>query len=615
MILADHEAVAESIRQGKVDKATKVPMPSVPGIIAAAKAIPNSLKAETLVAYTYKLLNGFLRKGLCVVACAADGSTVEQSVQNTLTSKAKKKCTIHFKHPKGGNITLEISLFGKYFISKEACDIMKILVQGLHKLVLVYRDLPDIYPLLLWLLSTEICEHVFGLCRQIQPDFTVLDFYYMVPRLFIRLREAAFFKSASNGKERASGYNHLYHNVRGINLNALSTYPTDGEMQDAIQSAYKEAENLWHLLGFTPSDLDDAIHEHLPSIPAWFSSKPDSPSDQLNGDLMDSDYEDNIDDNKAEEEITSKSREVHKAIDHLESVKFGSFDKEDKVNNLTYAAVSVTVDESIEIQMLCEYDAKASQTKLREEALIIKDSMNKLWIPLIILPEEQSSSDEHDMPASTTSANTQPAPSSSSRAQILKELNLVIKSVEEKEKGVQTGLVVDQAKSGFRKLKFDPAYGTGRVTMHTPLVAHQDGNLSGNGFGYIFHKDSIVLAKGAKTGKHGRVNGVICSTAASNIVVQIFEHSRNGRTFTDIPQSHQQLQLKRFELISHLAFLNNLDKAPVVPHSGRGIGFLEVSEKDLEHFTFLKQQLQKVVQIQKLLVSRATKAGHESDNE
>ncbi|KAF8150831.1 hypothetical protein B0H34DRAFT_801752 [Crassisporium funariophilum] len=441
-------------------------------------------------------------------------------------------------------------------------------------------------------------------------------------------------------------------------------------MQDAIQSAYKEAENLWHLLGFTPSDLDDAIHKHLPSIPAWFSSKPNNPSDQLNGDLMDSDYEDNIDDNKAEEEITSKSREVHKAIDHLESVKFGSFDEEDKVNNLTYAAVSVTVDETIEIQMLCEYDAKASQTKLREEALIIKHSMDKLWIPLIILPEErrkqgetgiqhwvdtptpytQSSSDEHDVPASTTSANTQLAPSSSSRAQILKELNLVIKSAEEKEKGVQTGLgwgmrwgpghnptgnlfnaeevakkqlIVDQAKSGFRKLKFDPAYGTGRVTMHTPLVAHQDGNLSGNGFGYIFHKDSIVLAKvlsvysksGEKTGKHGRVNGVICITAASNIVVQIFEHSRNGCTFTDIPQSHQQLQLKRFKLISHSAFLINLDKAPVVPHSGRGIGFLEVSEKDLERFTFLKQQLQKVVQIQKLLVSRATKAGHESDNE
>lgn len=172
------------------------------------------------------------------------------------------------------------------------------------------------------------------------------------------------------------------------------------------------------------------------------------------------------------------------------------------------------------------------------------------------------------------------------------------------------------------------------------MEAHQGGDLSGNGFGYIFHKGSIVLAEGesedesvlnniphfvrllvlsvysksgAKTGKHGRVNGVLYITVASNIVVQIFEHSRNGRTFTAILQSHRHLQLKRFELISHSAFLINLDKAPVV--SGRGIGFLEVSEKDSECFTFLKQQLQKVVQIQKSLVGRAAKAGHESDNE
>ena len=56
----------------------------------------------------------------------------------------------------------------KYFVSKEACDIIKFLIHGFLKLIIIYRDhLPKMYPLLPWLLSTEPCEHVFGLCRQI----------------------------------------------------------------------------------------------------------------------------------------------------------------------------------------------------------------------------------------------------------------------------------------------------------------------------------------------------------------------------------------------------------------------------------------------------------------
>jgi hypothetical protein len=82
----------------------------------------------------------------------------------------------------------------KHFISKEACDITHFLIHGLLQLIIVYRDdLDGLYPLLPWLLSTEVCEHVFGLCRQIIKDFTMLDFYYMIPKLFIRLREHAVF--------------------------------------------------------------------------------------------------------------------------------------------------------------------------------------------------------------------------------------------------------------------------------------------------------------------------------------------------------------------------------------------------------------------------------------
>lgn len=87
-------------------------MPGVPTIIAAVKAISNSLTAEILVEYSYSLLDGFLNRGICVVAYAADGSTVERSVQTLLALKAKKKQIVTFRHPNGTTITLETPLFG-----------------------------------------------------------------------------------------------------------------------------------------------------------------------------------------------------------------------------------------------------------------------------------------------------------------------------------------------------------------------------------------------------------------------------------------------------------------------------------------------------------------------
>jgi hypothetical protein len=45
---------------------------------------------------------------------------------------------------------------------------------------------------------------MFGICRQILQDFTMLDFYHMIRKLFIQLREFALFGHFSDGKERAT---------------------------------------------------------------------------------------------------------------------------------------------------------------------------------------------------------------------------------------------------------------------------------------------------------------------------------------------------------------------------------------------------------------------------
>jgi hypothetical protein len=466
----------------------QVPMPGIPPIIAAGMAIPDTLDAEQLLEYLQILLHGFLERGLKIVAYAADGSSVERSIQRLLeeTATGHKEIVIQHPSPEHGDIVMSIPLFGsqqqpivmiqdsqhgaktyrnnafsgarllvlgnftayyehfrrlgvengplflrdvekidrqddgaatrffsgdaiawlvehypdllgpivylfvfgelidayqnrhiehiermrmglrayffmeiwekfldkagyskaKHFLSKEACGITHTLIQGLIKLIIIYRDhLPDIYPLLLWLLSTEVNEHVYGLCRKIAPDFTLHDFIFMVPKLLIQLREFALFGHFSDGKERASGYAHLYGDTRKINLKALSTFPSNEQINDAARDAYQQAENLWSLLEVVPASLSDNIFR-LPSIQSWFVDDNVSGGIGASEEEVDSDYEDGVDDDGAPFD-ESDGAKIQKALDELEGISLGSFAEEERVNNLAFAAVSLTINTSI----------------------------------------------------------------------------------------------------------------------------------------------------------------------------------------------------------------------------------------------------------------------------
>jgi hypothetical protein len=158
---------------------------------------------------------------------------------------------------------------GTYFISGQFRDIINYLVFGLIQLIVVYRDTyGSRFPLLLWLHSTEVCEHVFGVLRSLVMDFTVLDFLHLVSKIFIRLR--FFTKSivATLGKETASGYAHTYSDCRGIDLTALSTFPCDEEINEAARLAYEEAEDLLFMLGISPDTLAEPA-THSTTVPIF----------------------------------------------------------------------------------------------------------------------------------------------------------------------------------------------------------------------------------------------------------------------------------------------------------------------------------------------------------
>ena len=88
------------------------------------------------------------------------------------------------------------------------------------------------------------------------------------PEAFVKLRQAVLSSKFSDGKATTSGYNHTYTDTQGIDIPALSTYPTDSDINGIAVLAYGEAESLFALLGVTAKDLfyESVAPPRLPSI-------------------------------------------------------------------------------------------------------------------------------------------------------------------------------------------------------------------------------------------------------------------------------------------------------------------------------------------------------------
>lgn len=194
--------------------------------------------------------------------------------------------------------------------------------------------------------------------RQILQDFSLINFYEMMPKLFICLREFSLFRHYSDGKERASGYTHNYQDTCGIDLNALSThtFPSDTEMQEAVDAIYQEAENLWFMLGFIPSDSSTSGSGKILSISSWFPTHNDifippvhHTTPGLGMYMMMLTWT---------MKVMSTRNQLAKKITLLpwSCKRNGSYQKsqlklchEDKVNTLSYAVIALIVNDSLEM--------------------------------------------------------------------------------------------------------------------------------------------------------------------------------------------------------------------------------------------------------------------------
>ncbi|GBB90983.1 hypothetical protein RclHR1_18060003 [Rhizophagus clarus] len=141
-------------------------------------------------------------------------------------------------------------------------------------LIIVYQDYYSNFPFFPWEHGTEAIEHIFGLARQIVPDFTYYEFYKIVNRVMYRDKLLRLENLTSNqGKILAQGY---IFDIDGYvlpenEIELLRQWPNDDEISDAIRIAYSNASSFMNFLGIKKqnqeipvTNFDIILHSDYP---------------------------------------------------------------------------------------------------------------------------------------------------------------------------------------------------------------------------------------------------------------------------------------------------------------------------------------------------------------
>ncbi|KAJ7110581.1 hypothetical protein C8R44DRAFT_934286 [Mycena epipterygia] len=521
----------------------------------------------------------------------------------------------------------------QYFMSREAVDIARYLIEGIISLVIVHRDhVPGTIPLLPWFHSSKPCEHTFGFSRRIVKDFTFLEFIFMAPKLRVTMREAVLSgKASNNAKSTAKGYNHTYFDTTGADLAKLAIYPSDDGIKEASEEAAAECESLVALLGVTPGQLYTQVPAPLPSIGSWFSDAGDA-LDELEEPV---DSEEEFDD---EERLTCEAEELQALIDAEERmdapVRSARADRE--FTKLAFATIAVSVDDHMRVYLLSEASKPFGRgTNTAFENLDFKALVRQR-------KEHQTHQAAHCARIKHTNPQELlPVPEESTRRQILRKYHELLK--EDQARAVGTAVerearwrtdpkptagnaanaaaaasaVATRAATRRTKL-FKEAKLTAR---HLALVTNAGlthfTQLAVGDFGIIWTELGLRVGKvetlytkgGGKNGKHGAVTQHHNISAFSYIGVQVFELA-HARQFRAITQATSFLHTHQFRQLPPFTFLCRLTGKPVVNAVG-----LELSPDDANLFKDLNSGLNSINAAVKLSKSRKKAAELDAEEE
>ncbi|ETW82371.1 hypothetical protein HETIRDRAFT_416575 [Heterobasidion irregulare TC 32-1] len=249
-----------------------------------------------------------------------------------------------------------------------------------------------ICPLLPWMHSSKVCKHVFAECRKLVKDFAFTDLIQMMPRLHVSIRAIVLLDVMTDPKARASGYAHTYFNSHGINLGVLACFPTDSEIQSATKDAWEEAENLFNILGVSPSDFLLASHPTLPSINSWYVPGMGPMADKAGSDTDSSEDEQD----KGDDEV-GDTDELRQLLVDIRRSGFHEHSVDERLLNLQCATVAMDIDDLVQLKDMAH---KLSQEE--QEANLENDQSNILAVlhaaqlpPVNLPPEPRHAFDVH----------------------------------------------------------------------------------------------------------------------------------------------------------------------------------------------------------------------------
>ncbi|OCH92999.1 hypothetical protein OBBRIDRAFT_863358 [Obba rivulosa] len=526
----------------------------------------------------------------------------------------------------------------RYCLSREALDITHLVIKGLFALIMVHRDYSatNPFPLLPWLHGSEGCEHVFGESRGITKDFTMLDFYYMIRKLDVKLREAA------------AGYNHTYMGAAQVDLLALTTYPSDAKITIIAQQAFEEAESLIALLGIVPSLLyDENSSVRLPSLPSWF---PDTEADDTDDLPM----------------LESDANELHQLLcDRERNMETGRLTKrqKDALEHLTFAAVSLSIDDAMKIHDLPVIDDATYDDYLSQDSANIHNAL--ITSTITIAPIEAE--DEPEKPLGkgilrtgdldlstlvhirtqhqtlqaakgvrTRVAQTSQSADGSIRQHLMRQFHEVLRVQQDQALGTgrerqarwcesestggaqdkRTGNALNAAQTAAATAKQalkqrEKVFQAARVPSRYLRVLHEAGigpfsPLQVGDYGIVHAEFGLAVGRvtalynksGGKYGKHSSIESSTIITGVSYIVVQVFE-IMFGRKFRAITKATAMFQVKQFAHLPSTMFLCKLETQPEV--SGQTIS---ISSADSATFNALFQSYTTLVDAAKLFRKR-----------
>ncbi|GBC50768.2 hypothetical protein GLOIN_2v1766724 [Rhizophagus irregularis DAOM 181602=DAOM 197198] len=138
----------------------------------------------------------------------------------------------------------------KSCISPQSFNIFCSLAESLVLLILAHRNYYSNYPFFLWEYGTEALEHLFGIARQLIPDFTYYELYKVISRVQHRdniLRSENI--SDIQEKKSAAGYIFDFDTcISDINIEILRSWPSDDDINDAIRIASENAKEFSNFL-------------------------------------------------------------------------------------------------------------------------------------------------------------------------------------------------------------------------------------------------------------------------------------------------------------------------------------------------------------------------------